>query len=63
MDAFEALFDEIDKKVTSLKDWIGAGQAKEFGDYQRTCGEIRGLLIARGFINDLKQRMERSDDE
>jgi len=63
MDAFENLWDDIDKKVTQLSNWISGGQAKDFGDYQRTCGEIRGLLTARQYITDLKQRMEHSDDE
>jgi len=63
MDAFEALWDDIDKKVKQLSDWISGGQAQDFGDYQRTCGEIRGLLTARQYITDLKQRMEHSDDE
>ena len=63
MDAFEVLLDEIDKKVANLKDWIGAGQAKDFGDYQKTCGEVRGLLTARQYLTDLKQRLEHSDDE
>jgi hypothetical protein len=63
MNAFENLLDDIDQKVTQLKEWVGAGQAKDFGDYQKTCGEVRGLLIARQFLTDLQKRMEHSDDE
>ena len=63
MDAFESLMSEIDKKVTQLSDWISGGQAKDFGDYQKTCGEIRGLLTSRQYITDLKQRLEHSDNE
>ena len=50
-------FENIKKAVDKVK------QAEDFGDYQRTCGEIRGLLTARQYITDLKQRMEHSDDE
>jgi hypothetical protein len=63
MTAFEALLDEIDKKVEQLSSWISGGQAKDFGDYQKTCGEIRGLLTSRQFITDLQKRLEHSDDE
>jgi hypothetical protein len=27
------------------------------------CGEVRGLLTARGYILDLKQNLENSDNE
>jgi len=30
--------------------------------YQRVCGEIRGLLTAKGYILDLKDKMERMND-
>jgi len=63
MDPFENLMSEIDKKVTQLSEWISGGQAKDFGDYQKTCGEIRGLLLSRQYITDLKQRLEHSDNE
>lgn len=63
MDPFENLMSEIDKKVTQLSEWISGGQAKDFGDYQKTCGEIRGLLLSRQYITDLKQRLENSDSE
>jgi hypothetical protein len=63
MDPFENLMSEIDKKVTQLSEWISGGQAKDFGDYQKTCGEIRGLLLSRQYITDLKQRLEHSDND
>ena len=63
MDPFENLMSEIDKKIAQLSGWIAGGQAKDFGDYQRTCGEIRGLLTSREYITDLKQRLEHSDNE
>lgn len=63
MDASDVLVDELDKKVLQLKEWLGSGQAKDYSDYQRICGEIRGLLLAKQQILDLKQKMEHSDDE
>jgi len=63
MDASDVLVDELDKKVQQLKEWIGSGQAQDYPSYQKVCGEIRGLLVAKQQILDLKQKMENSDDE
>lgn len=62
MDAFEVLLIELDKDIAQKRDWVASGQAKDFADYQRMCGEIHGLLIARQEITDLKQKMEHSDE-
>ena len=62
MDAFEVLVKQADEKVEQLKDYLAEGKADSFEDYKKLCGEIRGLLIMRGYTIDLKQRMENSDD-
>ncbi len=59
---FDVLLMELDKDVAQKRDWVSSGQAKDFAEYQRMCGEIHGLLIARQEITDLKQRMENSDE-
>jgi hypothetical protein len=63
MDASDVLLDKIDSKVTQLKDWLGSGQAHEYSEYTKVCGEIRGLLFTKQEILDLKQKMENSDNE
>ena len=63
MDASDVLVDMLDKEITSKQDWIGSGQAKDYSEYQRVCGEIKGLLFAKQEILDLKRRLENSDDE
>jgi len=63
MDISDVLVDELDKKIEQLKEWIGSGQAQDFTSYQKVCGEIKGLLIAKQQILDLKQKMENSDDD
>lgn len=63
MDASDVLVDELDNKVQKLRDWLGSGQAKDYPDYQKICGEIRGLLYAKQEILDLKRKMETQDDE
>jgi hypothetical protein len=62
MDASDVLVQELDDRIKYLKDWLGTGVAKDFGDYQKVCGEIKGLLSSRQIITDLKQKMENSDE-
>lgn len=62
MTGLEVLTEQIDEKVKQLQEFVGTGRAETFEEYKRTCGEIKGLLTARGFVLDLKQRMENSDE-
>jgi hypothetical protein len=62
MDAFEVLIKQADEKIEQLKDYLAEGKAESFEDYKKLCGEVRGLLIMRGYTLDLKQRLENSDD-
>jgi hypothetical protein len=62
MDAFEVLIQQTDEKVAQLKEHLAEGKASSFEEYKRLCGEIRGLLLARGYIIDLQQKMEYSDE-
>lgn len=62
MDAFDVLVDQTDDKVTQLKDYLSEGKAESFEEYKRICGEIKGLLTARGYALDLKQKLEQSDE-
>jgi hypothetical protein len=62
MDAFEVLVKQADEKIEQLRDYLAEGKAESFEDYKKLCGEIRGLLIMRGYTIDLKQRLETSDD-
>jgi hypothetical protein len=62
MDALDIIVQQTDEKVAQLKDHLAEGKAVSFEEYKKLCGEIRGLLIARGYALDLKQTMENSDD-
>ncbi len=61
MTELELLVKQIDEKANQLKDKVVVGGLDHI-EYQRICGEIRGLLIAKGYILDLKDRMENSDE-
>lgn len=60
--ALEILVSQIDEKVQQLQEHIASGRPETFEEYKRTCGEIKGLLTARGYTLDLQQRMENSDE-
>jgi hypothetical protein len=62
MDPLDVLTIELDKSVVQKRDWVASGQAKDYAEYQRICGEIKGLLFAKQEILDLKQNMEHSDE-
>jgi len=60
--ALEILVQQLDEKVQQLQEHLSTGRPETFEEYKRTCGEIKGLLTARGYTLDLQQRMEQSDD-
>jgi hypothetical protein len=60
--ALDVLVQQLDEKVEQLKDYLATGRAISFEEYRAVCGEIKGLLIARGNTLDLQQRMEHFDD-
>ena len=62
MDAFDLLVQQTDEKIAQPQDHLAEGRAESFEEYKKLCGEIRGLLIARGYTLDLKQTMENSDE-
>lgn len=62
MNAFEVLVEQTDEKITDLKEYLAAGRAGTLEEYKSICGEIKGLLIARGYALDLKQKLEFADD-
>jgi len=63
MTGLEILVKQLDEKIGQLKEAVTTGNFEIFEEYKKTCGEIRGLLIARGYVLDLKDRLEKADDE
>jgi hypothetical protein len=41
---------------------LGSGTAKDYADYRFSCGILRGLMIAEGFINETSKRLENIDE-
>jgi hypothetical protein len=62
MTELDVLVQQLNEKIEQVKEAVASGNFDKFEDYKKTCGEIRGLLIARGYVLDLKDRMEKLDD-
>lgn len=52
----------IDSKVQQLQEALADDMAKDFPEYKKMCGEVKGLLTARLYITDLQKRLEDQDD-
>lgn len=62
MTALELLVQQLDEQASYLREGLSLGRASSFEEYKGTCGEIKGLLVAKGYILDLVQKMESSDE-
>jgi hypothetical protein len=62
MTELEVLVQQLNEKIAQVTESVANGNFEKFEDYKKTCGEIRGLSIARGYVLDLKDRLEKSDD-
>jgi len=52
---------EIEKSRQDQVEFLAAGRAEKFEEYQKICGVIRGLNLADQIINDLVQRITHDD--
>lgn len=59
----EHLSSKIDDKVSQLQINLADGNAMDYSEYKKMCGEVKGLLTARLFIADLQERLKHNDDE
>lgn len=59
----EHLSKKIDDKVSQLQINLADGNAMDYSEYKKMCGEVKGLLTARLFITDLHERLIKNDDE
>jgi hypothetical protein len=59
----EHLSSKLDDKVSQLQINLADGNAMDYSEYKKMCGEVKGLLTARLFITDLQERLKHNDDE
>lgn len=58
----EVLLKQVRERRDQLILAISQSAAKDFAEYQKLCGEIRGLSTTEGYILDLAKLMEQSDE-
>ncbi len=58
-----ALARKIEEERKVIADDLGMGRAKEFAQYQHSCGIIRGYCVVQGIIADELRRMKEDGDE
>ena len=61
--AFNHLLSQIDSKITQLQEALADDNARDFAEYKKMCGEVKGLLTARLYIIDLQERVTNNDDD
>ena len=63
MQPLEAVVNQLKEKREQLIDAVATNSCKDFAEYQKLCGEIRGLSYAETAIKDLAKKLENSDDD
>jgi len=53
---------ELQEIRTGQEAHITGGRAADHAEYRHVCGVIRGLTLAENIVNDLVQKLEKSDD-
>ena len=53
----------ISDRRQPLQQAVQDGVAKDYAEYQKLCGEIRGLTVVEEYLKDLAKRLEQDDDE
>jgi len=57
------LSSKLDDSVLQLQINMADGLAKDYAEYKKMCGEVKGLLTARSYIKDLQERLINNDDD
>jgi hypothetical protein len=60
LDLIEKKFKEHEEQYVAA---LTRGNCKDFGEYQRICGVIYGLNLAKSELEDLRRKMEKFEDE
>ena len=60
---FDVLTDNIDEQISSAKDFLAAGYAKDYAKYKEVVGLIRGLESSKQYVVDLSRNYMDDDDD
>ena len=53
----------INERREPLQIALCDGTDRDFSEYQKLCGEIRGLTVVELYLKDLAKKMEQDDDD
>ena len=58
----EYLLEQYGERMNMLSEAMARGMCTSYEEYKFTCGQLRGLESACSVIQDLVDRLEKSDD-
>jgi len=53
---------KMDEEIKVMADDLAKGSAADIGAYKYSCGVIRGLMVSKGLLMELAERMDSDDD-
>ena len=59
----EHLINKVNDDVSQLQISMADGNARDYAEYKKMCGEVKGLLTARLYIIGLQERLINDDDD
>ena len=63
MTELEVILKKINEHEINMTSALARGGCKDFGEYQRICGVIHGLSLAKSDIADLQKKIKDYEDE
>jgi len=60
---FGVLKDNLEEDISSAKEFLGGGGAKDFAQYKEVTGLIRGLEAGISYMEDLAKNYMDDDDD
>lgn len=60
--ALAYLVSELTKQIESIQENLADDNCRDFPEYKKACGEVKGLLSARMLILDLQKRVNEEDE-
>lgn len=59
----DTLRKQIREQMNNYADDVAGGACATFDEYKRLCGVIEGLAIAERFLLDLREKVEKEDND
>ena len=60
--AVNHLSNKLEEQCNIVSEHLSRGGVKDYAEYQKLCGVIQGLNLAKQIIDDLAKRLEDADE-